>query len=165
MRLFSSNVTNRIDAKGRVSIPAAFRKVLDSEETPGVVLIPELEGMQAIEGMGHSRLEDFAAAIENRGQLDEITYAFKVTILGEARQVQIDDAGRIVLSQDVRDIADLNGDTALFVGIGSTFQIWNPARYEARKAELKKLALAHMGALKLAAPQPRAPRATTVDPA
>ncbi len=151
MRLFSSNATNRIDAKGRVSIPAAFRKVLEQEETPGVVLIPELEGLPTIEGMGQSRLEQFAAAIEERDSLDEITYALKVAILGEARQLQIDDAGRIVLGQDLREIAGLTGEEALFVGLGRTFQIWNPAAYAERRAALKKMQLENMTALKMRA--------------
>lgn len=151
MRLFSSNATNRIDAKGRVSVPAAFRKVLEQEETPGVVLIPQLEGLPAIEGMGQSRLEQFAAAIEERDSLDEITYALKVAILGEARQLQIDDAGRIVLSQDLREAAGLTGDEALFVGLGRTFQIWSPAAYEERRAALKRLQLAHMSEIKMRA--------------
>jgi MraZ protein len=148
MRFFSSNVKNRIDGKGRVSIPAAFRKVLEQEPTPGVVLIPGMGGQPCIDGMGQSRLEQIAESLDGE-PLDPVAYALQVSLIGEARQLQLDDTGRIVLSPDLREMADLHGDTALFVGLGKTFQIWNPDAYEARRAELKKIALENYDRLRL----------------
>jgi MraZ protein len=148
MRFFSSNVKNRIDGKGRVSIPAPFRKVLEQEATPGVVLIPGMGGHACIDGMGHSRLEQMAESLDGE-PLDPVAYALQVSLIGEARQLQLDDTGRIVLPQDLREMAGLEGETALFVGLGKTFQIWNPEAYEAQRAELKKIALANFDRLKL----------------
>ena len=148
MRFFSSNVKNRIDGKGRVSVPAAFRKVLELEAVPGVVLIPGMGGQPCIDGMGHSRLEQMADSLDG-APLDPVAYALQVSLIGEARQLQFDEPGRIVLPQDLREMAGLEGEAALFVGLGRTFQIWNPDAYEARKAELKKVALANYDRLQL----------------
>ncbi len=149
MRFFSSTTKNRIDAKGRVSIPAPFRKVLEREAEPGVVLIPRMVGDPAIDCLGMSRFEEMADAIDDMAPLDPVTIALSNKIIGQARQVQIDDTGRIVLPPDLRKTFDLMGEEALFVGLGKTFQIWNPDAYAARQDGYDALAMANFDKLRL----------------
>lgn len=140
MRFFSSNSTHKIDAKGRVSIPASFRKLLDREAEPGVVLIPRLRGEPALEGMGYARFEQMADALERMNPLDPATIALSNKLMGQARHIQIEDTGRILLGQDLRELLGLQ-DQALFVGLGRTFQIWNPEAYAARQEGQDALAM------------------------
>ncbi|PKP63199.1 MAG: hypothetical protein CVT86_05850 [Alphaproteobacteria bacterium HGW-Alphaproteobacteria-8] len=149
MRFFSSTTKNRIDAKGRVSIPAAFRKVLERESEPGVVLIPRMVGDPAIDCLGMTRFEEMADAIDDMAPLDPVTIALSNKIIGQARQVQIDDTGRIVLPPDLRKTFDLTGEEALFVGLGKTFQIWSPDAYTARQDGYDALAMANFDKLRL----------------
>jgi MraZ protein len=140
MRFFSSTTVNKIDDKGRVSIPAAFRKVLDAETQPGLWLIPGLRDEPAIEGLGSTRFEALAEAIDAMNPLDPAAIALSNKVMGKARHLLLEDnTGRIVLPRDFRQIAGIEGE-ALFVGLGKTFQIWNPEAYAARQADLDRLA-------------------------
>lgn len=149
MRFFSSTTKNRIDGKGRVSIPAPFRKVLERETQSGVVLIPRMVGDPAIDCLGMTRFEEMADAIDDMAPLDPVTIALSNKIIGQARQVQIDDTGRIVLPPDLRKAFDLDGEEALFVGLGKSFQIWNPDAYAARQDGYDALAMANFDKLRL----------------
>ena len=139
MRFFSSSSLNRIDEKGRVSIPAAFRKVLDGETQPGLWLIPRLRDEPAIEGLGNARFERLAEAIDEMNPLDPVAIALSNKVIAQARHVPVEDTGRIVLPRDLRAEAGIGGE-ALFVGLGKSFQIWNPEAYKARQVELDRVA-------------------------
>jgi MraZ protein len=141
MRFFSSTSTHKIDAKGRVSIPASFRKVLDLEPQPGVMLIPQMRGEQAIEGLGLGRFEQLVEAIDAMNPLEEETMALSYAVMGMAHHGQLDENGRIVLGADLREAAGLT-DQALFVGLGRSFQIWNPDTYAMREEEMREKARA-----------------------
>lgn len=141
MKFFSSSSTHKIDGKGRTSIPAAFRKVLEQEAQPGVVLIPDIRGDPAIEGFGYSRFEELVEALDRMPIMEEDTVALSHVLLGDAKHIQLDENGRIVLGADVKDWAGLT-DSALFVGLGKRFQIWNPETYAAMKPELQTRARA-----------------------
>jgi MraZ protein len=142
MKFFSSNSTHKIDGKGRVSIPAPFRKVLDLEAQPGVVLIPGIRGEGAIEGFGHSRFEELVESIDAMNPLEEETLALADTVMGEAHHLALDENGRIVLGAELKRFAGLDGQ-ALFVGLGRSFQIWNPEAYAERKQSMRDKARAN----------------------
>lgn len=133
MRIFSSNSTHKIDAKGRVSIPASFRRVLELEERPDVVVLnPEMAEKGAIEGMAVSHFHALGATIGRMGQ-GEKARKLRRHVIGRGREHQIDENGRIVLGADLRAAIELE-DEALFVGLGQTFQIWRPDRWLANEA-------------------------------
>jgi MraZ protein len=142
VKFFSSNSTHKIDAKGRVSIPANFRKVLDLEAQPGVVLIPGMRGDAVIEGVGYGRFEQLVEAIDAMNPLEDETMALADAVLGQAHHLQLEDTGRIVLGAELRAFAGLK-DQALFVGLGRSFQIWNPEAYAARKQDRRDMARAN----------------------
>jgi MraZ protein len=157
MRFFSSNWKNKLDGKGRVSIPAAFRKVLEAEAQPGVVLIPEMRDMPCVDGMGAAHFERMVDQLEAMPPLGEDTYALQISVVAEARQVQLDDTGRIVLSADLQHAMGLKGDHVVFAGLGRTFQIWDPETYEEMKPRARQVARQNFG--KMQAPPPPRPEA------
>ena len=61
------------------------------------------------------------------------TEALALRIVTDARQIPVDEAGRMVLSKDLRDQIGLD-DEVRFVGRGSSFQIWGPGKREAYEA-------------------------------
>ena len=133
MGLFLSCYENRLDTKGRISVPAAFRSSLNNENFAGVVLYRSFTH-NCIEGLSMSRMEKIANATDKMGifdgELDNIT----ALVFADARPLQFDVTGRIIIPADLLKHANIS-DTALFVGRGNSFQIWNPSDFEKIQAE------------------------------
>jgi MraZ protein len=136
--MFLSTSTNTIDAKGRTSVPSAFRDTVGDDAA--IFVWPSLRG-EFLEGGGKALMESIQREIFDRvsdGSLSpEEAEAQQVMLLGEARRLGYDKTGRIVLPEAFRDHAALS-DAATFVGLGNRFQIWNPAAHENRKAEMRE---------------------------
>lgn len=132
MALFVSSFTNKIDRKGRVSVPASFRQILAAKGSDTVVLYPHPKH-DAIEGGGMDWLEDYAARLDQLPEYSEERDALR-TLLGQVSQVAADNEGRIIIPDDLTRHAGL-GENAMFVGAGNKFEIWEPARYATHLAE------------------------------
>jgi len=142
--MFLSTFESSVDAKKRVSIPAAFRKALGGSDT--VYLWPSLD-KPCIEGAGQRLMEEFEESIGDLDLMDRRRVALANYIMGEARQAKFDEGGRIVLDAELISTAGI-GEKARFVGLGDRFQIWEPAAHDAMKAEMRALALESLGLLK-----------------
>lgn len=136
MALFVSSFTNKIDRKGRVSVPAQFRQILAAKGSDMVVLYPH-QAYGAIEGSGMDWLEDYEARIAQLPEYDEERNSLQV-LFGEVAQITPDGEGRIILPEALVAHAGI-ADTALFVGAGRKFEIWEPARYAEHKARMAAL--------------------------
>ena len=126
MALFLSTFLNKIDKKGRVSVPATFRAALSDQQYQGIVLYPSLKH-PAIEGSGMDRFEKIADGIDDLNPFSEVHDDFTKAIFGQAFQLQFDRDGRIIIPDILLHHANI-GDQMLFVGQGRTFQIWEPSR-------------------------------------
>lgn len=139
---FLSTFVNRIDRKGRVSIPAPFRAALAGEAFQGVVACPSLTdtaidafGRGMLEEMSRRRLDqtiedgNFEAALLGGGEDDVVD-----TIMAMAHELPFDGEGRIVLPPKLAESVGLD-DRAAFVGRGQRFQIWNPDAFERHQAQ------------------------------
>ncbi|MFV0473418.1 MAG: division/cell wall cluster transcriptional repressor MraZ [Pikeienuella sp.] len=153
LKFFSSSATNKVDGKGRVSIPAPFRKVLAGEDSPILFLMPELLGEPTIIGFGQSHFENLARSLTGMNPFSPEFRALADAVAGQAHQLPLDETGRIVLPKDLREIADI-GDEAFFVGSLNTFQIWKPETYAANRARMMETARANIGKLNWGATMP-----------
>ena len=124
MSLFLSSYENRLDTKGRISVPASFRAALNSDKFAGVVLYRSFTN-NCIEGMSMSRMESLAAATDKMGVFDGTLDDLSAMLFADARPLQFDVTGRIVIPADLLAHAGIT-DRAVFVGRGNSFQIWNP---------------------------------------
>ena len=130
MALFLSTFENRIDRKGRLSVPAPFRATLEANHA-SLFLYKSLL-LPCIEGCGPERISQIVDAIDTMDSLsDEV--ATLTTMLSSAQEMRLDSEGRIMLSADFIAFSGL-GDTALFAGIGRSFQIWHPDTFREREA-------------------------------
>ena len=128
--LFLSTYENRIDSKGRLSVPAPFRAALESSHA-SLFLYKSLV-LPCIEGCGPDRISQIVDAIDTMDSLsDEV--ATLTTMLSSAQEMRLDSEGRMMLSADFIAFAGL-GQTALFAGIGRSFQIWQPDIFREREA-------------------------------
>lgn len=130
MDQFLSTFTNRIDRKGRVSVPAEYRAVLNRRNSASVVLYPSVH-YPAIDGGG----EDFLAELQQRiGTVDPLSQEHDDlidSVMPFVRALNLDGEGRVLLPEDLIAHAGL-GDTAVFVGRGPSFQIWQPQAWTER---------------------------------
>lgn len=123
MSLFLGTIENKIDNKGRISVPADFRLNIKNEEFQGVILYHSFTA-KCIEGCTISRMELMANATDNLDLFSEKQEELNNLIFSDARMLSFDTTGRIILPEDLINFANID-KTALFVGRGKTFQIWN----------------------------------------
>lgn len=125
--LFLSTYQNRIDKKGRVSVPAPFRALLTGQEFAGIVAYGSLLH-PCIEGCGMGRIMKLNERIERLDPFSEERDAFATTIFGASVQLSFDGEGRIMLPESLIAQAHLS-EQAVFVGKGEIFEIWEPVAF------------------------------------
>jgi MraZ protein len=132
MDRFVSNFTARLDAKGRVSIPATFRAVLGRDGFDGLYCYPALD-RAAIDAGGQALMNEIAKLIEGHAPYSETREQCLVALYGTSETLKIDGEGRVVLSEQLKAHAGIV-DTVAFVGLGHKFQIWEPQRFRTHLA-------------------------------
>ena len=138
MSLFLSSYENRLDTKGRISVPASFRASVSSEQFAGVVLYRSFTN-NCIEGLSMSRMEQMANATDKMGVFDGTLDDLSAMLFADARPLSFDATGRIMIPADLLAHAGIT-DRAIFVGRGNSFQIWNPdAFHKTQDAALARL--------------------------
>ena len=135
---FVATYSNRLDAKGRISVPAPFRAVLAREGSDGLYCYPALD-QPAIDAGGERLKSAIAERLGVFQTFSEDHETLSTAFYSESRLLKIDQDGRIVLPDEFRAFAGI-GETAVFAGQGFKFQIWEPERFAARQ----KSARAHL---------------------
>jgi MraZ protein len=132
---FVSTFTNRLDAKGRVSIPAGFRAVLTRDGFEGLYCCPTLD-RQAVDAGGNRLRDQIRESLTAFEAFSEDHEYLSTTLIGESEIMKIDQDGRVILSDALKDHAGIT-DRVTFVGQGYKFQIWEPDRFAAYREEAK----------------------------
>ena len=146
--LFISNFTNKIDSKGRISLPAYFRSALS--ENSSVVVVYESFVNNCIEGCDLARIHQISSAIDKLDPFCEERDIFATSILGGSIQLSIDGDGRIILPEILLNKAEISqGSSAVFVGKGATFEIWQPEKFALHMENAKNEAKIKRNLLKL----------------
>ncbi|WP_340151829.1 hypothetical protein [uncultured Sneathiella sp.] len=135
MALFLSTYVNKVDKKGRVSVPARFRAVLASKGFDSVVLLPTING-DAIDACGMDVMERLLEKIGGFDPLSEDRESYADALMSDAIELPIDGDGRIMVPLEMLESAGIDGQCA-FVGRGDSFQLWQPAAFEVRKKQAR----------------------------
>lgn len=153
---FVSNFTYRLDAKGRVSIPASFRGVLQRDGFEGLYTHPSLDA-EAVDCGGHALLREIDGLLSTLSPYSEERDMFSTALLGTSEILKVDTEGRVILTESVKAYAGITSEVT-FVGQGHKFQIWEPGRFRthldearSRVRDLRK----QLSAWQAAADQPR----------
>ncbi len=133
MDRFVSNVTLRLDSKGRVSIPAAMRSVLVRDGFEGLYCYPALD-RPAIDAGGNALMSEIEALIARYAPFSEERERFAMALYGTSETLKIDGEGRVTLSETLKRHAGI-ADSVTFVGLGHKFQIWESGRFQSELAE------------------------------
>ena len=144
--MFLSTYENKLDKKGRVSVPASYRSYLSNLGYNGIVCYPSFNN-QSIEAWPQDRIEKISNAIDALNPFEEKKDFFATSILSESINLQFDSEGRIALTQKLLKHAKIK-NSMLFVGQGKTFQIWEPTHFEKFKVNAKRKSNVHRASLK-----------------
>ena len=144
--MFLSSFENKLDKKGRVSVPAPYRSYLSNIGYNGVICYPSFNN-QCIEAWPQDRIEKISNAIDSLNPFEEKKDYFATSILAESINLQFDGEGRISLTNKLIKHARIKNNM-LFVGQGRTFQIWDPTVFEKFKANAKRKSNLNRNSLK-----------------
>ncbi len=134
--MFLSTFENKLDKKGRVSVPATFRSYLSGLGYNGIICYPSFNH-NCLEAWSQDRIEKITNAIDNLNPFEEKKDYFATSILSESVNLQFDNEGRILLTSVLLKHAKIK-NSVVFVGQGKTFQIWEPTLLEKFKVKAKK---------------------------
>ena len=144
--MFLSNYENKLDKKGRVSVPATFRSHLNSMGYNGFISYPSFNH-SALEACSQDRIEKLSNTIDSLNPFEEKRDFFATSILSESINLQFDSEGRISITSKLFKHANIR-NRVLFVGQGKTFQIWEPTNYEKFKVKAKRKSNIYRASLK-----------------
>jgi len=133
MDRFVSHYLLRLDAKGRVSVPAQYRAVLERDGFDGLYCYPALD-RPALDAGGNALLAEIEALIAGFSPYSEEREQFSLALYGTSETLNIDGEGRVLLSDALKAHAEIT-EAVAFVGLGHKFQIWEPSRFRAELAE------------------------------
>ena len=134
--MFLSTYENKLDKKGRVSVPASFRSYLSNMGYNGVICFPSFNN-QSIEAWPQDRIEKISNAIDTLNPFEDKKDYFATSILSESNNLQFDSEGRILITEKLLRHAKIK-NSMLFVGQGKTFQIWEPTSFEKFRVTARK---------------------------
>ncbi len=149
MALFLSTFINKVDRKGRVSVPAPFRAALIGQSFHGIVAFPSFrDTYDAVEAYGMDRMERLSASVDRLNPFSDEHDDFANAIFGASVQLPFDGEGRVILPTHLCQHASIT-ERAAFVGRGATFQIWEPEALREFQQEASRRARAARAELRL----------------
>lgn len=147
MTMFLSTFTNKLDKKGRVSVPAPFRAALSQQPFQGIIGLRSHK-FEAIEAFGWNRMEQISNTLDNYDLFSDAQDDLSAAIFAEAQQLPFDGEGRIILPELLLVHAKIT-ESVTFVGRGPTFQLWSPELFEAYQKEVRQRIQAQPELLKI----------------
>lgn len=135
-RRFRGEWVHKVDQKGRVSIPAPFRRVLEEGDpdwaqglSPNLVLIYGRRDKPCMMGFSLLGIETVEDEFAETPRFSREREAVERMLSTKSAQLQLDENGRIVLSSRLREMFGI-GDEALFAGMTDHFELWAPNAFE-----------------------------------
>ena len=129
---FQGSALNAVDAKGRLSVPAFVRSVIERRSDARAIIVGAHEVSPCLTGYSRAHSQELYAELERRrlageekGAAVEEHYARARRLFGMTEDVPYDSSGRIILPPMMRRKGKIE-DLALFVGVGGVVEIWNP---------------------------------------
>ncbi len=146
LSLFLSNFINKIDSKGRVSLPSSFRDVA-LKGGGSYVFIYKSITKNCLEGSDASYVDQLNNMIAEMDPFSEERDAFTTSIFGEGMILEFDKDGRMILPKKYLESIDIK-DEIFFVGKGLTFEIWCPNKFKDFSEKCRDLSLKNAKMLK-----------------
>ncbi len=150
--MFIGEYTFKVDSKGRMSIPALFRRELEegdparpNKDRPRMVVVYGAETQKMLQVYTQTAFEALAADIAALPRGSQRRTILQRLVLNKSQPIEVDPDGRLVLPSALRAKIDLT-DEAYFAGVGETFEIWKPETFAAEDAANVEKWVEEMGA-------------------
>lgn len=138
MNRFLSNATNRVDAKGRVSVPSAFRNILSASGIEELYCFQDFH-YPAINVGGPELLARFERRLSELDPFAPEASRMSLLIHGGGIYMKLDSEGRLTVTDFIRSFTGIEGEVT-FVGRADYFQLWRPEGFlEAQNAAREEL--------------------------
>jgi MraZ protein len=128
--MFLGQYQHNLDNKGRLTIPARYRELLEE----GAYLTQGFDRNLMV--MTVAAFEAFSQRVRGMSITDSKARLLKRLLFSSGERVEVDKAGRILIPQFLRQAADLDGE-AVVVGVGDYFEIWSPEHWKEQAAKLQ----------------------------
>ena len=141
MGVFLGTHENRFDAKGRVSIPAGFRSVLRAQQTEDntLMILRPSHTLPCVEAWPAAAFARLTEPLDRLDMFSEEHDDLAAALYADAYPMDPDREGRIIIPDILRDHARLTDSPLVaFMGLGRTFQIWEPEAARQRRAEARQ---------------------------
>jgi MraZ protein len=135
--LFFSTFVNKVDRKGRVSVPATFRAAVADQSFPGIIVFPSFK-YAALDASGIKRMEEMSSRMDTLEEFSE-DHENLGMLFASSHSLPFDPEGRIILPETLAEHAHIT-ESAAFVGLGKSFQIWEPTHFAEHQAMLRERA-------------------------
>lgn len=139
---FIGEFTQKVDSKGRVSIPSAFRDMIDEGDpnrapgtAPRFVMVYGDKRREFLEVYTMASFAEVQARVSNLPRGSKPRRALERMFTGQAQRTSANETGQVVLSPKIRDKFDISNE-AYFIASGDTFQVWKPETYGAQEDDL-----------------------------
>jgi len=134
--MFQGRFIHAVDDKGRISIPAEFRRKLQGREK-GRSKPPTLTVLRDCLALYPAAdWERIKEDLDSARVLDPRAQALRRFVMSHAYECPIDGPGRIKVPPHLRDYAALEREVAI-AGVGSYIELWNKARYEEEMSKVR----------------------------
>ncbi len=144
--MFLSSFENKLDKKGRVSVPSSFRAYLNSMGYNGFIIYPSFNHA-ALDACPQDRIEKLSESIDSLGPFEDKRDYFATSVLSESTNLSFDSEGRVSIPEKLLNHAKIKS-SIVFVGLGKIFQIWDPKSFEKFKLMARKKSYINRSALK-----------------
>lgn len=136
MSRFLSNATNKIDAKGRVSVPASFRTVVTSLKAEELYCFQDFV-FPAVSAGGPGLLERFERQIATLDPFSPEANRMSLVVHGGGVFMKLDGEGRLMVTDFIRQYTGITSEVT-FVGRADHFQLWQPQAFEEMQAAARE---------------------------
>ncbi len=127
--MFSGHHEHSIDRKGRVAIPAKFRKKITEEYGERLLIISRLDECLVVHP--HREWLKFVEKISTYDRNNPAVPAYLRHTIGWVEECSIDRQGRILIPPALREFAGLEHEV-IVVGMLDCFEIWDKGRFKAQ---------------------------------
>jgi MraZ protein len=125
---FQGKTAISLDSKGRLAVPTRYRETIQMDAQNLMTITEHPDGYLML-----FPRPQWLVLRNNAAQLDQDAAWWKRVVIGSANDIELDSAGRILVSPELREAAQINKDV-LLIGMLSHFEIWDRSVYAEHKA-------------------------------
>jgi MraZ protein len=127
--MFLGRYRHSLDNKGRLTVPARYRYMLEE----GAFITKGFDANLVV--MTPAAFTNISKQVSEKNYTDPEARMLKRYIFSNGEQVELDRSGRILIPQFLRESANLDSDVVL-IGVGDFFEIWSPENWEQQDVQL-----------------------------